>query len=64
MSTSKSYKKLTALLSYDPSKYMNTSEGYKTIPYLEMTTKNKQCEKTIDTDENCYWTRKCNAEEK
>ena len=28
-----------------------------------MATKNKTCEKTIDTDESCYWTRKCNAEE-
>ena len=58
-----SYKKLTVLLYYDPSKYTQTDEGYKMIPFMETSKKNKPCEKTVDTDENSYWTRRCTAEE-
>ena len=58
-----SLKKLTSILSYDPSKYVKTEEGYKTCPFLEISSKTKNCEKTIDTDESSYWVRKCNAEE-
>lgn len=57
------YKKLTAILTYDPAKYTQTTEGYKMIPFMETSTKTKCCEKTIDTDESCYWTRKCTDEE-
>ena len=58
-----SYKKLTVILAYDPSKYTQTEEGYKMIPTMETSTKHATCEKTLDTDESCYWTRKCTAEE-
>jgi flagellar basal body rod protein FlgC len=57
------FKKLTTILSYDPSKYMQTDEGYKMIPHMEVSTKLSNCEKTIDSNESNYWTRKCNEDE-
>lgn len=57
------YKKLTTLLSYDPSKYTQTEEGYIMIPNMDVSTKSKRCERTVETDEDTYWTRKCTAEE-
>jgi hypothetical protein len=58
-----SYKKLSVLLYYDPNKYTQTEEGYVMRPFLEYSNKGQVCEKTLDTDEPSYWTRRCNTEE-
>lgn len=58
-----SYKKLSVLLYYDPSKYTQTEEGYVMRPFLEYSNKGQMCEKTLETDEPSYWTRRCNAVE-
>ena len=57
------YKKLTVILAYDPSKYTKTEDGYQMIPFMEVSSKNSPCEKTLDTDEDSYWTRRCTEEE-
>ena len=55
------YKKISVLLYYDPSKYTpSESGGYVMKPFLEMSTKNSMCEKTLDSDEPSYWIRRCN----
>lgn len=64
VSTSSTFKKLSVLVSYDPSKYCESDSGYKMMPFLEVARSNKRCEKTVDTDESCYWTRKCSEVEK
>jgi hypothetical protein len=63
VSISSTFKRYTAILSYDPSKYTQTDEGYRMVPSLEVSSKLRNCEKTIDTNESTYWTRKCTKEE-
>lgn len=64
LSTSSTYKKLSVLASYDPSKYCESDGGYRMMPFMEVAKKNKMCEKTIDSEVPCYWTRKCTESEK
>lgn len=57
-------KKLTLVCFYDPEKYMMTSLGYHQVPHLEVATRTKRCDETIDTPKEDYWLSKCNANEK
>lgn len=57
-------KKYTLVCYYDPEKYMMTTMGYHQVPHLEIATKTKRCEETIDTTREDFWIKKCNDKEK
>jgi hypothetical protein len=60
-----SYKKLSVIVNYDPSKYRQHEDGtYRTSPFLEVATKSARCEKTLDDDRETYWIRLCTPAEK
>jgi hypothetical protein len=57
-------KKMTLLAFFDPSKYTDTEEGYKTIPFLDVSKDKHVCEKTMDTEKEDYWWHKATKEQK
>ena len=60
-----SYKKLSVIANYDPSKYRQHEDGtYRTSPFLEVATKFTRCEKTVDEEKETYWVRLCTEAEK
>jgi len=58
------YKRMSLVCYYDPEKFMMGPVGYEQQPNLELATKYKPCETTIDTEEEDYWIKKCNDREK
>lgn len=59
------YKKLSVIVNYDPSKYRQHDDGvYRSSPFLEVATKDTRCEKTLDEDKETYWVRLCTPGEK
>ena len=64
MSTT-SYKKLSVIANYDPSKYRKHDDGeYRNSPFLEVATSSTRCEKTLDDDKETYWIHICTPEQK
>lgn len=61
---SKTYKRYSLILSYNPQKYIETSEGYQRKPTLSYSTMNEDCADTIDDDHETYWNRLCTDSEK
>lgn len=60
-----SYKKLSVIANYDPSKYRQHDDGtYRTSPFLEVATKDTRCEKTLDDEKETFWVRLCTPREK
>lgn len=58
------YKRMTLICIYDPEKYVMGSLGYEQKPTLEVGTRQKACIETIDTEEEDYWIKLCNDQEK
>lgn len=59
------YKKLSVIAYYCPNKYIKTDDGsYQPHPFFEAATKDKPCEKTVDSDVPTYWVRKCSPSER
>ena len=61
---STTYKRYSLVLSYNPKKYVETSEGYQTKPMLEYSTMKEDCNDTIEDDHETYWSRLCTTSEK
>lgn len=59
-----SYKRMTLICYYDPEKMVMGAVGYEQKPTLEVATKDKPCETTIDTEVEDYWVKICSEEEK
>ena len=57
-------KKFTLAAFYDPTKYVDTPQGYRTVANLDVGTKEKPCAKTIDTYKEDYWWHKASEKEK
>lgn len=66
VSTNSNMKKLTIGAWFDPEKWTNDpiENRWRYMPFFEHSTKNKNCEKSIDTDIQTYWWRYCTEEEK
>ena len=58
------YKRLTLICFYDPEAFQMGPLGYEQKPQLEVGTKIAPCTTTIDTDEEDFWIKRCNDNEK
>ena len=62
---SPSYKKLSIIAQYDPSKYRKQDDGeYYSSPFLEIATNNSKCDKSLYEDKETYWCKICTPEQK
>ena len=60
-----SFKKYTAVLSFEPSKHHQVESGeWVTSPYLDIAVPGRKCETTVDGDTESYWWRPCTDKEK
>ena len=58
-------KKMTLVCFYDPKAYVKNEYGaYVEGPELKLASKKAPCESTVDTEEEDYYTKICNEEEK
>lgn len=65
INTSPSYKKLSVIVNYEPSKYYKHDDGeYYTSPFFEIATNNSRCEKCLYDEKETYWFRLCTPLEK
>jgi hypothetical protein len=58
-------KKFSAIAAYDPNKYreLPNGAGWATQPFLDVATKTKRCDTTVDGDTTSYWWRPCSEKE-
>ena len=57
-------KRMTLIVFFDPSKYTETNDGYKNVPFLDVSKGAHVCEKTVDTEKEDYWWHKANEQQK